>query len=98
MPLPPEMRPDRIQVVFAQSGNGDGMIAVRCDPSAPDAWHSELCMAAYEALMHNGATILIGNGKDRWVAKNGAIRKADVSAPDENGVEWFLHYSEDLGG
>jgi hypothetical protein len=96
--LAPELRPDRCKVVFSPIANEDmstdsnGMAAITM-PGAPDAWRRGAARTLIDHMVKNGMFVVVGPPATRHkihLSKSGGERAVEMSAPDENGMQWSI--------
>ncbi len=91
--LPLNVRPDKSKVVLHASSDGKSIIA-KVDPNYPNAW-KEKSIGLMLGTMAEKCYVLVDNGKEYFLLKDGRARKARMSVADEEGSENFLGYIDE---
>lgn len=82
--------PDRCKVVFSPAIANDTIMIGTVMPGAPEAYRKPAVRALINRLIDGGYSVAVGTPLSRhrlMIDKYGA-RWVEVSAPDENGVQW----------
>lgn len=88
--LPFKLRPDKCKVVLHQSADEKNVVA-RVDPNYPNAWR-EKDIGLMLGKLTERYFVLVDNGREYWMLKDGQARQARMSPVDEDGNETFLDY------
>jgi len=91
-PLPMNLRPDKCKVVLHTSADEKSIVA-KVDPKYPNAW-KEKGVGLMLGTLAEKCFVLVDNGKQYWLLRDGKARQARMSAADDEGNETFLGYIE----
>lgn len=93
-PMPLSLRPDKSKVVLDVTGRGD-MIHAHVAPDQPDAWQRGEIGRLLAGSADKGIRVVVshGYGQEKLLLEKRAghviRRKITMSAPDENGMQWY---------
>ena len=90
--MPLELRPDKSKVVMAMSMDNEN-VAVYCDPGHHTAWQYGP-IGNVLAQFAKQIKVVVNNGKGHFyqIMSNSRAKEVIMSAPDENGAQWFERY------
>lgn len=88
--LAPKLRPDKCKVVLHSSADEKNVVA-RVDPNYPNAWR-EKDIGLMLGNLSEKYFVLVDNGREHWMLKDGQANSARMSPVDEDGNETFLGY------
>ena len=88
--LAAKLRPDKCKVVLHSSADEKNVVA-RVDPNYPNAWR-EKDIGLMLGNLSEKYFVLVDNGKEKWMLKDGQANQARMSPVDEDGNETFLGY------
>jgi len=86
-----QLRPDKCKVVLHSSSDEKNVIA-RVDPNYPNAWREKYIGLLLGTLAER-YFVLVDNGREHWVLKDGQANQARMSPIDEDGNETFLGFA-----
>jgi len=90
--MPLELRPDKSKVVIAVAMDNIN-VAAYCDPGHPTAWQYGAIGTVLAGLAKQ-LKLVVNNGKGQFfhIMPNSRAKEVIMSAPDENGAQWFERY------
>lgn len=94
--LPVKLRPDKCKVVLHPSADEKNIIA-RVDPNYLNAWREKDIGLLLGTLVEK-YFVLVDNGREHWMLKDGQANQARMSEVDEEGNETFLGYMTEENG
>jgi len=89
-PLPLNLRPDKSKVVLHTSADEKNIIA-KVDPNYPNAW-KEKNIGLMLGTLSEKCFVLVDNGRQYWMLRNGQAKEAKMSVADAEGNETFISY------
>ena len=91
-PLPLNLRPDKSKVVLHVSADEKSIVA-KVDPKYPNAW-KEKGIGLMLGTLSEKCFVLVDNGRQYWLLRNGEAKEARMTVADAEGNETFLGYVE----